>query len=181
MARPTDDPPTLAAKDNTSSFGFPQFGMMDASKYLDNGQEYKNNHGKYEGSTGGFYPYRYHREEKSIGGSLALETEPLAHIEADVKPAFFWYEYDIKRLSSKGITHPYGAVPESNSAFTNINGTRGATGQVKNQTAYIGGARNIKTATDSDPTFNENDIHTPVYKYWVLRIPMSISTYTPED
>jgi hypothetical protein len=182
LARPTDDPPTFPRKTLAGSAnGFPQFGMMESGGYLASEDytpaSYTDDHGKYAGSTGGFYPYRYHREEKSIGGYMKGDRAG----SPSAQTAVYWYEYDIKRLSSKGITHPYGAVPESNSAFTNINGTRGATGQVKNQTAYIGGARNTKTATDSAPTFNNNDANPPVYKYWVLRIPMSISTYTPED
>jgi hypothetical protein len=92
---------------------------------------------------------------------------------------YFWWQYEAKRLSSRGITHPFGVVPESNTAFTNMNGEPGVLGQIKNQTAYMGGARNKKTATNA-VTFDETNSHPPTYRYWVLRIPMSISAYTPE-
>jgi hypothetical protein len=52
---------------------------------------------------------------------------------------------------------------------------------VENQTAYIGGAMNIKDSSvplTTTASFDKTKTNAPKYRYWVLRIPMSIPEYT---
>jgi hypothetical protein len=85
-------------------------------------------------TTGGFYPYRFQcndwSHEGPAVGTLATGVQ-----------------YNIKRLSSQGIFHPHGIVPETSLAFDNKNTDfvdvkPGMTSNMFNQTAYIGGGAN---------------------------------------
>jgi hypothetical protein len=92
---------------------------------------------------------------------------------------YIGYQYNIRRLSSPGIFHPHGSVPENNEAVDNRNvPTSGP--DIKNQTAYIGGAMNTKagSAPSAVASYDKTKTHAPKYKYWVLRIPVSIPEYT---
>ena len=183
LAKPNDDPPA-----NTAQYGgtFGDFwgDGSDVGSRRNPVTDPNINHrstaspdrGRYSGNTGGFYPYKYQREMHFVDTNDYFTPAGSALPRGKM---YFWWQYEAKRLSSRGITHPFGVVPESNTAFTNMNGEAGVTGQIKNQTAYMGGARNKKTATNA-VTFSETDSHPPTYRYWVLRIPMSISAYTPE-
>lgn len=206
LARPTDDAPTYQANDvfaaTQGEVGFPQFNPEN---------------GMYAGSTGGFYPYRYHREEKSAMGMVSFGDWGTSAFNAYEQ--YYWYEYEIKRLSSPGITHPAGIVPATDDAFNNRNGITwkpdpgenywtdvvandSGSARVLNQTAYIGGARNKKRNPQlvsgavlipssglggivfPQPAYveyNEADANPPIYKYWVLRVPVSIDAYTSVD
>ena len=91
--------------------------------------------GVLRGDTGGFYPYRYQCNEwfhENIEDGTVHSTG---------------IQYNIKRLSSQGIFHPHGVVPETSLAYDNKNTDfvdvkPGTTSNVFNQTAYIGGAPN---------------------------------------
>jgi hypothetical protein len=89
--------------------------------------------------TGGFYPYRYQSNEWYHDNDGSEHSTGI--------------QYNIKRLSSAGIFHPHGVVPETSLAFDNKNTdfsdmVPGATANVGvyNQTAYIGGAKNKRFA-----------------------------------
>jgi hypothetical protein len=178
LAKPNDDLPTNTAQYGGTSGDF--FGGPITESTVNHRSTASPDRGRYSGNTGGFYTYKYHREmhfidtNDTFAADYGNPSDPIPRANV-----YFWWQYEAKRLSSKGITHPYGVVPESNTAFTNMNGEPGVLGQIKNQTAYLGGARNKKTATNA-VTFDETNSHPPVYKYWVLRVPMSISAYTPE-
>jgi hypothetical protein len=154
LARPTGDLPT-------SESDFPKYNIPN---------------GLYSGNTGGFYPYRYHKEETygigSVGSQNLLGTR------------YYYNEYQAKRLSGGGVEHPSGVVPETDDAFDNRHGAKGVAGRILNQTAYIGGAKNTKVISgggDHTASFDASQTNPPVYKYWVLRIPVSIEAYTPTE
>ena len=150
-------------------------GQMPNAVYTENGI--------LAGSTGGFYPYRYQRNEmyhQEMDGGMLSMNEP-NHVtpfqyEGSAEE-WFGFQYNIKRLSSPGIFHPHGVVPTTEQeAFTNKNVP--ATGnEIKNQTSYIGGAMNTKAAGPV-ASYDNTKTHAPRYKYWVIRIPVSIPEYT---
>lgn len=133
LARPNGPAPTdknkypLAYKTITNATG-------KNAGWTDNGMLRKN--------TGGFYPYRYQSNE------WYHDNDGTQHSTG--------VQYNIKRLSSTGIFHPHGVVPETSLAFDNKNtdfsdrnpATTANVG-VYNQTAYIGGAKNKRFSANS--------------------------------
>jgi len=112
--------------------------------------------------TGGFYPYRYQSNEWYHDNDGSEHSTGI--------------QYNIKRLSSAGIFHPHGVVPTTEQAFNNRNIATDGSGDIKNQTAYIGGALNTKTG--SVASYDATKPKPPKYKYWVLRVPVSFPEYT---
>ena len=85
-------------------------------------------------------------------------------------------QYNVKRISSRGIIHPEGTVPGDHDAYSNKQLKDAATGEIPTQTGYIGGAMNKKTGVVA--SYDKTLAHAPKYRYWVLRIPVSIPEYT---
>lgn len=121
--------------------------------------------GAYYGETGGFYPSRYQK------------------IKAGEKGVGDLTQYSVKRLSSPGIFHPTGVVPDSSPAVNNRNAvdSLSAGSPISNHTSYIGGSWNEVGGGGATSTFNAAAAKPPAYKYWVLRIPASIQGYTPNE
>lgn len=88
-------------------------------------------------------------------------------------------QYNVKRISSRGIFHPQGVVPENSESFDNRNVPSSGT-DIVNQTSYLGGSMNVKDTDAATPNaiFDKTKTKQPTYKYWVLRIPVSIPEYT---
>ena len=141
LARPNDPAPTDKTK-----FLLSYIRTTDGTDTATNAIHTAN--GILREGTGGFYPYRYQSNEW-------LHTALGNWSGASRLPSVDWtgVQYNIKRLSSKGIFHPHGVVPESSLAFDNKNtdfsdripGVSANVG-VYNQTAYIGGAKNKRFA-----------------------------------
>jgi hypothetical protein len=103
-------------------------------------------------------------------------------------------QYNYKRISSTGIRHPEGIVPPDQGSGDNKNSYRWQSSVINdplidetaiyNQTAYIGGAMNTKDGSaiagggTSIASYDSAKVHAPKYRYWVLRIPVSIPEYT---
>jgi hypothetical protein len=95
-------------------------------------------------------------------------------------------QYNYKRISSKGIKHPVGIVPNTHDSADNKNSwsilqaaadTTLDSSAIYNQTSYLGGAMNTK-AGGPVASYDSTKTHAPKYRYWVLRIPVSIPEYT---
>jgi hypothetical protein len=166
LAQGGDEPILMGSTDSVTDSGSERPGLVfpiyDA--------EYTVN-GILKGDTGGFYPHRYqsnrviHIDDK--GDVLSTTGER--------RSKHTFYQYNFKRLSSPGIFHPENVVPKETEAFDNRN-VPSSGDTIENQTAYIGGAMNKKTG--SVASYDKTKVNAPKYRYWVMRVPVSIPEYT---
>jgi hypothetical protein len=170
LAQGGDEPILMGSTDSVTASGSQRPGLVfpiyDA--------EYTVN-GILKGDTGGFYPHRYqsnrviHIDDKGVIHSFV----PAETGERRSKHTF--YQYNFKRLSSSGIFHPENVVPKETEAFDNRN-VPSSGDTIENQTAYIGGAMNKKTG--SVASYDKTKVNAPKYRYWVMRVPVSLPEYT---
>ena len=128
-----------------------------------------------KGDTGGFYPYRFQKN------NIVFSPDGNPAIDEDTGRVSFSFgdQYNIKRLSSAGIFHPPGMVPSNKQAYDNknISNLSEESPVIENQTAYIGGSMNTRDSP-SVASYDATKPKPPKYKYWVLRVPVSIPEYT---
>jgi hypothetical protein len=167
LAFPNGKPPEET--ETTTPGGFPlSYSITSGAEGPPTNARYTTN-GILKGDTGGFYPYR-------------LQSNDLRHYDNDgaggePTKTYNMRQYNVKRISSKGIYHPYGIISDHEGAFDNRNvEPSGTDNTIKNQTAYIGGSMNTKTGGVA--SYDATKPKPPRYKYWVLRIPVSIPEYT---